>query len=147
MIRDEYEMILFKFWEAQRCIKTAQDQMRCERILFCWLSLGVTVWKWVTKTTPRFSDDSVCFQFDNHTWNFTSAGDLYSFSFSEIAEAGTWTPELVKKMRKHFDFAKSAGQTIEGTLEAIELFGVKSHPIPQSDENMLQQILEKEEDE
>lgn len=139
MTRDEYGEILNKLWVARSYTKTAEDHMQCDHLLFGWLSLGVTVFRWVTRRSLFFS---WAFCFDDQKWQFTHNKNLYGYS--EIVEAGTWTPELMEKIRKHYDTARAAGQTIEDTMKMIEVLGMGKHPIPASDEDMLQRILKLE---
>lgn len=142
MTHDEYGMILNRLWTVRSYMKNAEDHMRCDRLLFDWLWLGVSVFGWVKLRPHMFS--SRVFYFDKQRWKFTLDKNLCEYS--DVVKAGTWTPELVKEIQKHFDFAKSARQTIEGTLAALELLAAKKHPIPKSDEDMLQQILEGKDD-
>ena len=95
MTRDEYGEILSKLWTSRAYTKSAEDHIRCDRLLFNWLSLGVTVFGWVTRGAVFASK---VFDFDEHVWRFTLDEKLYSYT--EVVENGTWTPELVEKMEE-----------------------------------------------
>jgi hypothetical protein len=131
--------VLLRLWDTYGFVKTVEDKVRSERLLFHWLSLGVTAFGYATRTN---ADDVIYFQFGNSEWGFTSKGNLFIHRFVEVADSKMWTPELMKKIADHYDLAKSAGHTIEHTLSMLEIFGLNEHPIPQSDEDMLQQIIE-----
>jgi hypothetical protein len=143
----EYRVVLLRLWDTYSFVKTAEDKVRSERLLFHWLSLGVTAFGYATRTNVN---ELIYFQFGNSEWGFTSNGNLFIHRFVEVATSDLWTPGLMKKIADQhersmqaLELAKSAGQTIGYTVGAFEfLFGLGKHPIPESDEDMLQQIIE-----
>lgn len=142
MTHDEYGMILNRLWTVRSYMKDEPNHKCCDRLLFNWLWLGMSVFGWVKLRPHMFS--SRVFYFDKQRWKFTLNGNLCEYS--DVVENGTWTPELVEKIKKHYDLGRSAGLTIEDTQHALELLGTDSHPIPKSDEDMLQQILKGKDD-
>lgn len=129
MTCSEYRVVLLRLWDTYDFVKTAEDKVRSERLLFHWLSLGVTAFGYATRTN---TNELIYFQFGNSEWGFTSEGNLFIHRFVEIADSDMWTPGLMKKIANQH----------ERSMQALELLGIKQHPIPQSDEDMLQQIIE-----
>lgn len=144
MTYEEYGTMLYKLWNARVYVVSTEDTIRCERLVFHWLCLGVTAFGVVSRETSDHVDDCGCmyFKFDNQTWGFTNTGNWFMYRYVEIADSFLWTSGLLAKIAAHFELANACGLTVEDTANALDLLGVGAHPIPESDEDMLQKILE-----
>lgn len=144
MTQEDFGLVLSALLEAREEVSEPVNVVGCDHILYGWLILGTRVWGYVSRT---IYSDHARYHFKNMSWMFDKNGTMIGHAFVEVASSEVWTSELLAKVAEHYDLASSCGQGIENTAEMLEFLGVGTHPIPESDEDMLQQILEVREEE
>ena len=138
MTREDFGLVLSAFLEAREEIKQPANVLGCDHVLHGWLMLGIRVWEYVSKTD---FDDHTRFHFGDASWMFDKRGKMIGYAFVEIASSEVWTPELKKKIEEHYKRAEMTCLSVGDGVNALEILGTNRHPLPNSDEEMLQRVV------